>query len=132
MHKFFKPFIALSVLAAFTLSTILCCCTMHLTQNSSMKSMGVMASIPCSCHKDSAPKKTMDHGYCFMKAPWAEKAQLSAVAAPNFQKVIQFSNTLIATQRYLPRDVFIKTAYRGVLFQAPPVPLYLKIHNLRL
>ena len=131
MRKVFKPLIALSVLAAFGLSVVLCCCVMQLVHAPSLKSMNVMASD--LCQKDPSSQKTSHHGYCFLQAPAADKVQLSIAAVPSLEKVVYPSRVIAAFEHYAHQLSFVRTAYEGVLFsRAGPVPLYLQTHSLRL
>ena len=131
MRRIYKPIIAFSILVAFGLSVILCCCAMQLPHTSSVKNMKTMTSDPCQ--KDSSSKKTSHHGYCFLNAPLAEKVQSSAFVIPSFHSVYHVQEVVVDFEQYVHQFAFVRTAYGGMrLSQTQPVPIYLHIRNLRL
>lgn len=131
MRKIFKPLIALSIIAAFTLSTVLCCCAMQAVHLSSLKNRGKMASDPCQ--KGSSSQKT-HHGYCFLQAPIADRVQLSSTAEPPLYNFVRLLQAIVAFERGVHQvSVLVWTAYGGIfLSQSQLVPLYLQTHSLRL
>ena len=131
MHKVFKPIIALSVLTAFTLSTVLCCCAMQMVYTPFVKSMSAMASDPCQ--KDSSSQKKSHHGYCFLQAPAADKVQLASVIVPSLYSVSYNPKTLVVIQHYIHQISSVRTAYGGILFsRAGPIPLYFLNRSIRI
>ena len=130
MCKISRPIVVLSVVTAFSLSAILCCCAMQLVHAPSLKSRSAMASDPCQ--KNSSSTKTTHHGYCFLQAPTADKVQLSSLAVPLYN-FAHLSQAIVAFEHYVHQFSFVRTAYGGILLsQAQPIPLYIQNRNLRL
>ncbi len=132
MRKIFTPIITLSVVAAFTLSAVLCCCVMQMGHASSLKNMGKMVSGPCQ--KDPSSHKESDaHGYCFLNAPASDKVQVATVEIPTLNNTFHFSKAVVVFGDIHQVPSLVKTAYGGIpLPRAPSIPLYLQTHSLRL
>ncbi len=133
MSKFFKPIIALSVVAAFALSAVLCCCAMQVAYASSLKNIVKMASDPCQ--KDSSSQKKSNlHGYCFLNAPVSDTVRVATVVSPSLYNAFHFPETVVAFGKDIHQvPSLVGTAYGGILLsRAQPIALYLQTHSLRL
>ena len=129
MHKIFKPLIALSIIAAFAFSAVLCCCT----------ATAVMAHFhkPVTCShcpdQNSQGKSSAPTGACHQQLTNAEFAHGQGVSLSNVSVVPYFGPAFLNHHHILLTHILILAYPPG----GPPLgisltPLYLRTFNLRI